>query len=158
MSDDDELGDDNEGEGIKNLRKQFAALKKERDADQEELTKFRQGARTTSVAGILKAKGIPESAAKLYTAEDTSEDAVGKWLEEYGDVFHLSSGESDENSKNAQRVSAASFGGTTSTDPSTGKPVFGDLDEMRIALDTLPREELEKLGYIPPDPIFGPRR
>jgi len=81
MSDDEDL--DNDSEGIKNLRKQFAELKKERTAEQEELSKFRLGARTTSVSTILKAKGIPESAAKLYTGEDTSEDAVGKWLEEY---------------------------------------------------------------------------
>jgi len=88
MSDDDiDNTPDDEGEGIKNLRKQFAALKKERDAEQEELNKFRLGARTASVTGFLKAKGIPESAAKLYTGEDTSEDAVGKWLEEYRDVF-----------------------------------------------------------------------
>ena len=152
MSDDDiDNTPDDEGEGIKNLRKQFTALKKERDADQEELNKFRLGARTTSVSTILKAKGIPESAAKLYTADDTSEDAVGKWLEEYGDVFLPTSAGTDENTENAKRVSDASHGtsSTSSNDAGQGR-VFGDLDEIRRSLDTLPREELEKMGLVPP--------
>ena len=160
MSDDElETTPGDEGEGIKNLRKQFAELKKERDAEREELSKFRLGARTTSVAGFLKAKGIPESAAKLYTADDTSEDAVGKWLEEYGDVFQPTSTGDDENTENAKRVSDASHGtsSTSSNDAGQGR-VFGDLDEIRRSLDTLPLEELEKMGIIPADTTFGPRR
>ena len=155
MSEDDNPED--EGEGIKNLRKQFAELKKERTAEQEELSKFRLGARTTSVSTILKAKGIPESAAKLYTGEDTSEDAVGKWLEDFADVFQPKSG-TDENAQNAQRVSDASQGASSTQQNGTDLRVLGDIDEIRRALDTLPREELEKMGLIPPDVQYGPRR
>jgi hypothetical protein len=155
MSDDEDL--DNDSEGIKNLRKQFAELKKERTAEQEELNKFRLGARTASVTGFLKAKGIPESAAKLYTGEDTSEDAVGKWLEDFADVFQPKSG-TDENAQNAQRVSDASQGASSTQQNGTDLRVLGDIDEIRRALDTLPREELEKMGLVPPDVQYGPRR
>jgi len=147
----DEFETEDQGEGIKSLRKQYEALKAERDAQAKELATFKAAQRQSSVAEVLKAKGLPAGAAKLYHGDDTSEEAVGKWLEEFADVFGgASAGESnDANAANAQRVSAASGGASNSIVAGPDGKVLGDPNEMLHAMQTLPYEELQRLGYLP---------
>jgi hypothetical protein len=152
MSDDDNDLEDTsvEGDGIANLRKQLKELKK-RDAEREtELVKFRAEQRAGSVAEILKAKNIPASAAKLYTGEDTSPDAVGKWLEDFADVFNIKPADpaTDANAEAAKRVSDASYGSEQSTQK-LSEGVVGDLDEIQRLIDTQPYDELVKMGLMP---------
>jgi hypothetical protein len=150
MSDDDNLDNDPEGEGVKNLRKQYDALKREQAAEREELNKLRAEKRSVSVAEILKAKNIPASAAKLYTGEDTSPDAVGKWLEDFADVFNIKAADTatDANAEAAKRVSDASYGSEQSTQK-LSEGVVGDLDEIQRLIDTQPYDELVKMGLMP---------
>lgn len=165
MSDELDLEDESnehDSEGIKNLRKQYNATKKERDEFQKELAAYRQKERSATVAEILKAKGIPSSAAKFYTAEDASEDAVGKWVEENADIFGKPSSpaeKSDPNAEAAQRVAGASFGnhGGIETQAGIGGRVLGDPEEIAHALKTLPYEELQKMGLMPPSGLYGAR-
>jgi len=162
MSDDFDTEENHEeGEGIKNLRNRVKAQEKEL----AELRAFREEAakakRQESVAGVLKAKGIPAGAAKFYDGEDTSEDAVGKWLEAHADVFQIKSAEDsgprvDENALAAQRVTAQSFGTTTNHAP-LGRAM--DPEEALRLVQTQPYEELEKLGLVPPrDQLHGVRK
>lgn len=159
MSEDNEF-DGNEGEGIKSLRREYNALKKQLDEQNTELASYRQEKRSTSVAGVLKAKGLPEKAASLYTGEDVSEDAVGKWVENYADVFGIRSNstENDANAAAAQRASDASFGNLdTNAGPGNNGQVVGDLDELERAMRTLPYEELVKRGMLPASgTLFNP--
>lgn len=143
-----------ESEGIKSLRKAYDAQKKQLDEAMKELGTFRAERRQSSVADVLKAKGLPASAAKLYHGEDTSAEAVGKWIEEFADVFGTGSqaNENDQNAANAARVSGAS-GGTGSPVAPSGdakSPVLGDPAELMHAMQTLPYEELQRLGIMPP--------
>lgn len=160
---DDEDG--NDGEGIKNLRKQYNDMKKQNDELVKELGTFRSERRVSTVSDILKAKGVPSSAAKFYTGDDTSEDAVGKWLEENADVFNVSgassSGEIDANAQSAQRISAASFGQPSDNNAKVpqGQAVMGDPAEMLRFVQTAPYEELVRLGYMPQTgTLFNPKR
>lgn len=139
---------DEEGDGIKNLRKQYDAIKKERDEFATELDTFRAEKRVSSVAEVFKAKNLPENAAKLYTGSDTSPEAVGKWIEEFADVFNVKPVD-DANAQNAQRVSDASFGAPDNEPAPQGGQVLGDPAEIQRAITTLPYEELVKLGYMP---------
>lgn len=163
MSEENEVT--NEGEGIKNLRKEFNALKEQLKVRDEEIAGLRAYKRERSVSDVLKAKGVEEKkaakAAALYTGDDDSEDAVGKWLESYADVFGItantnSGSENDANAAAAERTSMASFG---SLDPGVSEagPVVGDFAEMERAMRTLPYEELVKRGYLPDvsGQIFG---
>jgi hypothetical protein len=157
MSEENEF-DGNEGEGIKNLRKEFNALKKQLEEKDALLAKYQAAERRNSVAGVLKAKGLSEKAASLYTGEDVSEDAVGKWLESYADVFGVNTpapaSQPDANALAAQRAAEASFESLEFGTPPAGSPVHGDLDELTRAMQTLPMEELVKRGLLP-DPNNG---
>lgn len=149
MSEENEFAE-NESEGVKSLRKAYEAQKKQNDELQAELQAFRSERRQSSVADVLKAKGLPAGAAKLYNGDDVSEEAVGKWLEEFADVFGVKSAENDANSQNAQRVTAASGGAVDSIAAGDSKgPILGDPNEMLHAMNTLPYEELQRLGYLP---------
>jgi hypothetical protein len=157
MSEENEF-DGNEGEGIKNLRKEFNALKKQLEEKDTELAGYRQEKRSSSVAAVLKAKGLSEKAASLYTGEDVSEDAVGKWLESYADVFGVNTpapaSQPDANALAAQRAAEASFESLEFGTPPANSPVHGDLDELTRAMRSLPYEELVKRGLLP-DPNNG---
>lgn len=151
MSDDNESS--NEGEGIKNLRSQYEATQRELTEARERLSKFEAEHRQQTVAEVLKAKGLEGAkaakAAALYSGDDASEDAVGKWLESYADVFNIQPAGNDAQAGNVQRVSEASFGTTdTNQNGPTGR-VLGSPDEIGRAIQTLPMEELVRLGYMP---------
>lgn len=149
MSDDGNLEG---GAGIASLREAHEKLQKELKAAHDELSGYRAEKRSQTVAEILKAKGANPAAAKLYTGEDTSEGAVGKWLEDNADVFGVvSNGAPDPNAQNAQRVADASFGNVQSIQNGPGNQVvLGDPESIQHAIDTLSYDELVKLGYMPP--------
>lgn len=145
----------NDSDGIKNLRKQYESQAKENGELRKQLEGFLAKERTTSVAGVLKAKGLSEKAAKFYTGEDVSEEAVGKWLEENAEVFGVKQEQnqnpgSDPNALAAQRLSQAAGG---AQDPITNAPgnqqIIGDPAEIERLIRTAPYEELVKLGYMP---------
>lgn len=148
----DENDDAQGGEGIKNLRKEFEALKtqlKERDT---ELSGLRAEKRTRTVAEVLKAKGLPEKAASLYNGDDASEEAVGKWLEDFGDVFGLKQQEQQQQAQqNAeiQRLQQAAFG----TQPVVGQPPAGsfvvDPVEALQTMQSATYEQLVQQGFLP---------
>lgn len=160
MSDDNDFTD--EGEGIKGLRKQYAETQKELTEARKLLGEFQTAQRTQTVAEILKAKGVPASAATLYNGEDASEDAVGKWLEAHADVFQIkteATAVTDANAQSAERVASASYG--TPSIPSVSSndqgQVIGNPEEIRRLLDTQPYEELQRLGLMPKSGLYGAR-
>lgn len=161
MSDDLDFTD--EGEGIKNLRKQYETEKKQRAELEARLAAFEAKERAAQAVDIFKSKGLDDAkakaAAKLYNGDDVSEDAVGKWLADFADLFPTAdSSADDQNAQQAARVNAASFG-TLAHDTQDGKTnlPLGDPSELHRLIQTLPRQELEKMGIIPADPLYGPR-
>lgn len=153
-----------EGDGIKNLRKQYDAMKKQNDELLSELGTFRAERRASQVAEVLKAKGVPAEAASLYSGEDTSEAAVVKWVEQHASVFGGVKQEADQadvpdaNAEAARRVAGNSFGAVEgSSVPTAGAPILGDPDEMERFMRTAPIEELQKRGLFPANgTLFNP--
>ena len=154
MSDEEFDAQENDSEGIKSLRKEYQANKKALSEALEQLSKFQKVERQNAVAGVLKAKGIPEGAAKFYDGDDTSEDAVGKWLEAHADVFQVKSTEQeappaqaqpDANTLAAMRVMQQSYGQA----PADAGAHSVDPEEKLRLLNSLPTDELVKLGWIP---------
>lgn len=158
----EENGTPEESEGVKNLRKQYEEQAKALKAAQDELAGFRAERRTGSLAEVLKAKGLDEAraaqAAKLYSGEDVSEAAVGKWLEDFADVFGVTPNQSsqqpgrpDPTTQSVQRISDAQGGPAdpiTPFKPGEHIPV-GDPEKMLHAINTLPYEKLVEMGYFP---------
>lgn len=152
MSSDDFTDD---GEGIKNLRKQYETQAETIKTLNAELEQFRASQRESAVKSVLKAKGLNEKVAAFYQGE-ASEDAVSKWVEDYADVFGIQPpAQDDDNAAKAAAVNAASFGGNGYEQPAMGAQgkVFGDPAKIAEAIKTLPYEELVKQGYMP-DPKF----
>lgn len=154
MSDENQSG---EGNGIKNLREQYDAMKAQNEELMKELKSFRTEKRQSQVAEVLKAKGVPAEAASLYQGEDVSEAAVVKWVEQYGAVFGVKqeqggqpAGAPDANAEAARRISGNSYGAVEgSSAPTGGEPILGDPAEMERFMRTAPIEELQKRGLFP---------
>ena len=73
---------------LKDLRKQREDAVNEAKALKAQLAALQSQVRTQTVAGVLKDKGVPAKVAKLVPADvEATEEAVVKWLEEFGDVF-----------------------------------------------------------------------
>lgn len=147
--------DTNDSEGIKNLRKQFDELSKQNKQLLDELTGYRTADRNKAVGDILKAKGVSEKLAGLYSGDDTSEGAVAKWLEDYG-LQGSASQQNDPNIEAAHRVAEATYGSDYSVETPQQGVFVGNPDEIRTLLNTLPQEELVKRGFIPdPKSLLG---
>lgn len=96
-SDDDDTDEDGyteDSSGIAQLRKQYKAMMKEKREQEAELARLRNQSRTTSVTEILQSHDVNSKVAakvaKLIPSDvDATDEAVTKWLEEYGDVFNV---------------------------------------------------------------------
>lgn len=154
----EEHGTENDSEGIKNLRKQFEKLQEQLAERDAQLATFQAKERESSVAAVLKAKGLSEKVAKFYTGDDASEEAVGKWLEENADIFGVKQGTtattpvtpSDPNAANVQRLSDAAFGNNAPivTTPS-GQPVGDPAEIQRLYEGGASIEQLQAMGLLP---------
>lgn len=140
--------EENDSEGIRNLRKQFDAQAKEL----KELREFREGVerqkRSDNVAGVLKAKGVNPAAAKFYTADDTSDEAINKWLEENGEVFGVPKTEQSADEQNAERVINNSYGPAPVGEANVSSPL-GNIEQLRELYRTHSLEELQRMGKLP---------
>jgi glutamyl/glutaminyl-tRNA synthetase len=149
-----------EGDGIASLRKQYEATRKQNEELAKELAAFRNEKRQATISEVLKAKGLPEKAATLYSGEDFSPDAVDKWVSEYADVFGIKQEGTtaqavDPNAANAARVSAASHGSPGTEQFTPGQPV-GDPVELLHLMNTMPYEKLVELNLLPkPNKLYG---
>lgn len=88
--DDDYTSDDDYGqnEGLKNLRKADRDKAKKIKELEAELQSLRDFQRKSVVSSVLNDKGVnPKIAAFIPQDISTDAEAIGKWLEEYGDVF-----------------------------------------------------------------------
>jgi hypothetical protein len=83
--DDQDQGQQQQGKG---LRAQLEAALKAAKAAEDRAAKAESRAREALVGGLVAAKGLPAKVAKLLPADvEATDDAVGKWLDDYADVF-----------------------------------------------------------------------
>lgn len=80
--------DHNDSDLVKQLRKQLREATKAKADLEKEVGSFRAEKRSTTIADVLKAKGVNPKVAKLIPTDlEPSDEAVAGWLEEWGDVF-----------------------------------------------------------------------
>jgi hypothetical protein len=95
--DDDFDFEDGPQDVVKQLRKVNRTLEKRLKELEQEATSLKTQTRQRTVKDVLTAKGInPKVAAFVPQDLDASEEAVTNWLNEYGDVFGVKSGEESE--------------------------------------------------------------
>ena len=78
------MADENDTQGIANLRAEHTALTKQVAALESELSGFRAEKRTQELGTLFKAAGKDPAGAALYTGEDVSKEAVAAWLTQHG--------------------------------------------------------------------------
>lgn len=103
MTDTQEWYEDEEQETddslVKQLRKALKDKAAAEKAMEEEMGKLRQQVRDKAVSDVLKASGVHEKVARLIPANvDPTEEAVGEWLKEYGDLFGTGETKTEETS------------------------------------------------------------
>jgi hypothetical protein len=163
-SDDEQL--ENEGSGVADLRKQYEQLQKDLKARDEALAKYQAKDKSDTVAVHLKAKGVDPAAAALYSGDDTSEDAVGKWVESQRQAAVMFGATLPDDpaaaaaaaaATSASRVASATASGhvvSATSDPAPGV-ILGDPEALMHAIKNQPYEELVKQGIMPSPKAFG---
>jgi hypothetical protein len=140
------------------MRAQLEAALRENKELKQKLTTVEADLRREAVARVISAKGLKPKVAKLIPADvDPTDDAIGKWLEEWGDVFGVdnlkvevepeskppveNSGEDDmTNQQYAERLAA--MGRATSA----GGPPMKDEDVLKKLQDpSLDRKSLMEM-------------
>jgi len=144
-----------QNQGGSGLRKQLEDALAQLKTAQSELTTYRAQQRVSSVAEILKAKGVHEAAAQDYTGEDVSEGAVDKWLAARpyltaGVVQQEQEQAPDPNADAARRVSEAAHGHPQAEALSEAAKVLGDPEELMRLIQTASDDDLVKLGVLKP--------
>jgi len=158
MSDEYNLDGEGEGKGG-GLRKQLEDALAKLNTSNDALAKYQASERKGAVREFLKAKGVPDenlNVADLYTGEDVSEDAVGKWFTTYGKAFGVASATSEVTDANAAAAAAvnAASGGTPDATRTAPNGVLGDPTAIAKVLADTPRTPegyatLQKLGLMP---------
>lgn len=78
---------DNESNLVKDLRKQLKDANKRASDLESKVGEFSSRDRARSLAEVLTSKGVNAKVAALIPSDVDGEEAVSKWLDEYGDVF-----------------------------------------------------------------------
>ena len=85
---DDEEDDDTTTDVVGQLRKVNRALEKRAKELEQELSGLKTQTRQRTVKDVLQAKGLnPKIAALIPQDIEPTDDALVKWIEDYGDVF-----------------------------------------------------------------------
>ena len=117
----DDDDDTTETNGIKALRTEFKKLQKQLAEVQSERDALKGAQRQATVKSLVEAKGLNPKIASLIPADVQGEEAVGKWIDDWADVFGAApadsgqpAGMSAEDVAASQRIAAAGQGADTS--------------------------------------------
>ena len=151
---------------LKAAQKELKGAKAELKTQAEQLDTFLKQSRGSSLADLLKAKGVDPKVSSLIPASvETTEDAVNQWLEQFADVFNIRTAESgtdsgreaaapleEETDPGAQAlasawaaVQAATQGATSSDVSRLGADAIAKIGDSNLTFDEAKRE----LGKIP---------
>jgi hypothetical protein len=143
--DEDDDFTEESGDVVKQLRKVNRTLEKRLKELEQEASTLKTQTRQRTVKDVLSAKGInPKVAAFIPQDIDVSEEAVSKWLEEYGDVFGVKPADSEETQAKASSpdVSAQS---RINNVVSTGTPPGVDEDSLAKILNATNAADLSAI-------------
>ena len=106
--DDDFLDEDQPQDVVRQLRKVNKTLEKRLKELEVETNTYKSQTRQRTVKDVLASKGInPKVAAFIPQDIEITEEAVSKWLDEYGDVFGVKTEEASRESNSASNVNPA---------------------------------------------------
>jgi len=104
---DDEEDDDTTTDVVGQLRKVNRSLEKRAKELEQELSGLKSQTRQRTVKDVLQAKGLnPKIAALIPQDIEPSDEALAKWVEEYGDVFGIQTSTEEKPAEKSPEVKA----------------------------------------------------
>jgi len=104
---DDEEDDDTTTDVVGQLRKVNRSLEKRAKELEQELSGLKSQTRQRTVKDVLQAKGLnPKIAALIPQDIEPSDEALLKWVEEYGDVFGIQTSTEEKPAEKSPEVKA----------------------------------------------------
>lgn len=132
----------------KGLRAQLEQALNDKKGLETQLSELTAKVRQAEVSKVLSAKGVNAKIAKFIPSDVEGEEAIGKWLEDYADVFGGSTteapsddGQQDNNIPQDVKDSAARIQNLGQQSESPGR--FADLESRMAKAET--SEELQEL-------------
>ena len=135
--DDDEPGA--ETQGVAALRAAYKKLQKEHAALSKENGELKGAQRTATVKSLVEAKGLNPKIAALIPADVQGEDAVGKWIDDWADVFGIQTTDQPPAGMTPDDVAAAQKIATTTQGSEAGPA--GSVDAAIAAIGKAQTQE-----------------
>jgi len=135
---------------MKELRKAYREAQKQNKELAEQLTSMQSSVRERSIKDVIASKGLPSKVSALIPKEATSSEEVEAWLDEYGEVFGIQTGQSSSEGKQPAAPASPDMQALNriASTQSTGQPFSNDPDQLgaliRSASDP---EELNRLLF-----------
>ena len=141
---DDDFTNDSSNDLVKQLRKASKQKDKELQELRSQFDNLSKGQRERAIKDVLATRGVNSKIASFIPQDiDPTEESLSKWLDDYGDVFGIESGQTQA-TPNVDPAQAAAYKRMTNSADSGSSPEH-NADIMQKLLNTNSREELDEV-------------
>ena len=141
---DDDFTNDSSNDLVKQLRKASKQKDKELQELRSQFENLSKGQRERAIKDVLASRGVNSKIATFIPQDiDPTEESLSKWLDDYGDVFGIESGQTQA-SPNVDPAQAAAYKRMTNSADSGSSPEH-NADIMQKLMNANSREELDEV-------------
>ena len=141
---DDDYTNDSSNDLVKQLRKASKQKDKELQELRSQFENLSKGQRERAIKDVLASRGVNSKIASFIPQDiDPTEESLSKWLDDYGDVFGIESGQTQA-SPNVDPAQAAAYKRMTNSADSGSSPEH-NADIMQKLMNANSREELDEV-------------
>ena len=141
---DDDYTNDSSNDLVKQLRKASKQKDKELQELRSQFENLSKGQRERAIKDVLATRGVNSKIASFIPQDiDPTEESLSKWLDDYGDVFGIESGQTQA-TPNVDPAQAAAYKRMTNSADSGSSPEH-NADIMQKLMNANSREELDEV-------------
>ena len=141
---DDDFTNDSSNDLVKQLRKASKQKDKELQELRSQFENLSKGQRERAIKDVLASRGVNSKIATFIPQDiDPTEESLSKWLDDYGDVFGIESGQTQA-TPNVDPAQAAAYKRMTNSADSGVSPEHNG-DIMQRLLNANSKEELDEV-------------
>jgi hypothetical protein len=142
--DDDITTNDSSNDLVKQLRKASKQKDKELQELRAQFDNLSKGQRERAIKDVLASRGVNSKIASFIPQDiDPTEESLSKWLDDYGDVFGIESGQTQA-TPNVDPAQAAAYKRMTNSADSGASPEHNG-DIMQKLMNANSKEELDEV-------------
>jgi hypothetical protein len=135
---------------MKELRKAYKEAQRQNKELAEQLGSMQSSIRDRSIKDVIASKGLPEKVSALIPKDATSSEEVEAWLNEYGEIFGVQTGQPSSEGKQSAAPASPELQALAriSSTQSTGQPFSNDPDQLGALISSASTpEELNRLLF-----------